>query len=106
MGTVINMIRRAGSVLASLPVFHDVSFETRLSYIRRDNKQIEFTVVHLEQASGDNFHVPHLALSSTRLHNNPNGAPHALLQLSMEEARLLKDFLNHPEVSTWLDEEA
>lgn len=106
MGTIIELVRRAGSVLTSLPVFRNSSFETYLSYDRNQGRErVEFVIVHPFHAAGDNFQPPFLALTSRNIKRNPNDTPGALLNLSMEEARLLRDYLNRPEVLAWLEED-
>lgn len=107
MGTIINMVKRAGSVISSLPIFRNNSFETCLTYDRANGTQrVEFVVVHICNVSGDfSAPEPYLALALRKLRHNPNNSFNALLNLSMEEARLLRDFLNREEVATWLEEE-
>jgi len=105
MGTISQFIQRASAIISQI-VFRNTSFETVLSYDRKDGKRVEFVLVHLPNISGEGPQEPFLALSSRSIRRNPNCVPNSLLNLSMEEARLLRDYLNRPETTLWLEEEA
>lgn len=81
--------------------FIDTPLETGL--IRKgENWRVEMMVPHLEPLS-----PPALTLSLAvfRLKKNPNLNPSQLIEFSMEEARLLRDLLNRPEMVVYLEQE-
>ncbi|SRR5579885_1620006 len=88
----------------TLPVFRNTSAETCLSYDRQDGKRVEFVLCHLPKID-DRPCTPFLNLSTRKIARNPNCQPNEQLVLSLKEARLLRDFLNRPEVASWLEEE-
>lgn len=105
MGTITAFVQRASAIIGAV-IFRNSSFETCLTYDRKDGKRVEFVIVHPLNIAGDCPKKPFLALASRSIKRNPNCTPNALLNLSMEEGRLLREFLNSPEAHTWLDEEA
>lgn len=92
------------SVFKSLPHYRSTSFEDAITYDRIDGQSVEMVLSHLPNVSGDYPPTPTLTLASFRSSNNPKMKPHQHLELSMEEARLLRDLLNRPEVTEWLNE--
>lgn len=90
-------------IIVAPPIYRKNSFEHVLCYQRRDTKHVEMVVTHL---NGGRPEPPTLGIASYRTVNNPNMIPSEKITISMEEARLLRDFLNRPEVVEWLEEEA
>lgn len=84
--------------------YHQASFEDALIYDRRDGKRVEMALTHIPNVSGDAVRGPILQLATRKIRKG-NNTPNEYIGLSMEEARLLRDFLSRPEVSAWLDEE-
>lgn len=77
--------------------FHHNTFETGL--IRKGrNWRTELMLVHLPGSQTE------LCLATFRLNNNPNNNPTAQIDLSIEEARLLRDLLNRPEMQAYLEQ--
>lgn len=84
--------------------FRNTGLETCFSYDRTDGKHVEFVIVHLPDAAGDGPQEPFLHLSTRKISKNPNCALNEQLVLSPAEGRMLRDFLNRPEVEAWLEE--
>lgn len=96
MPTMINSLLSMAHRITSSIFFRNSSFETCLFYDRRDGKRVDFVVVHVMQDRDMMLHLTAMKPTS----NNPSEH----ITLSMEEARLLRDFLNRPEVGAWIDE--
>lgn len=106
MPTIDLFVNYVKSIFASIPKYRINSFEHAIFYHRKDGMLVEMSITHIPNVSGDAVRKPFLALCARKYERNPNCAPNAILNLSMEEARLLRDFLNYPEVNAYLDEEA
>lgn len=91
-------------IIVAPPVYRATSFEHCLSYQRVDSLFVEMVLTHLYAAPGEKSEEPVFTIASYKTVSNPNMNPHRKIELSMEEARLLRDFLNRPEVSAHLDE--
>lgn len=81
-----------------LVTFHDNSFETGL-VIQGQNWRTELVLVHLVGR------VPELHLAVFRLKHNPNCNPSWQIELPLREARLLRDLLNRPEITHYLEQD-
>lgn len=90
-------------VIVAPPIYRQNSFEHCLSYQRVDHLHGEMVITHLPDA--EKPEPPMLNIALYRTVRNPNMVPWRLVELSMEEARMLKDFLNRPEISAYLEEE-
>lgn len=93
------------SIIITSPTYRENSFEHSLCYDRQDGKRVEMTLTHLPNISGDDERAPMLHLVTRKIRKNPQNSLNEFIGLSMEETRLLKDFLNRPEVTAWLEEE-
>lgn len=86
------------------PIYRSNSFEHCLSYQRIDDMHVQMVITHVPETDGKPTE-PMLNIASYRTVRNPNMVPHRMIELSMEEARLLRDFLNRDEVSAYLEGE-
>jgi hypothetical protein len=89
------------SVFATTPQFHDTPVETCFTYERKDGKKVDMAIVHHTQRNGVQI-SPALLIGVMRIKNNPNCATSEFVDLSIEEARILRDLLNKPEVQAIL----
>lgn len=105
MGTVLTMLAGAKRIIANSIRWRISSFEHSLSYDRKDGKRVEMALSHYADISGEGRRAPLLQLASRKIVRNPNCTPNEYIGLSMEEARLLRDFLNRPEIVAYLEEE-
>src|SRR5258708_5194174 len=99
-----SLLEIAHKIVSPIKYRHS-AFETAMTYARHDGKCVEVTVTHLPNNYENYFQGPTLSLATRQIKKNPNCTPNALIGMSMKEARLLRDFLNRPEVADWLDEE-
>ncbi|HET8910564.1 MAG TPA: hypothetical protein VFN23_03820 [Ktedonobacteraceae bacterium] len=83
--------------------FYQNSLEDAIHYQRLDGHKVEIVLNHFLAASGDVPPEPTLTLASFRQRKNPNMNPSEQIELSMEEARLLRDFLNREDITAWLN---
>lgn len=105
MTTILALLTSVHTILADSIRYRQNSFEHSLSYDRHDGKRVEMALTHLPNISGDFTRAPMLHLVARKIRKNPHNGFNESISLSMEEARLLKDFLNRPEVTAWLEEE-
>lgn len=86
-------------------IYRQNSFEHVLAYQKSGDEHVEIALSHVYCEESGAPTTPTLGLASYRTVNNPNMVPSAKIELSMDEARMLRDFLNRPEVLAYLDEE-
>ena len=79
--------------------FCDNRFETSIVQ-KSSNWRLEMVLVH---TPGPGFLA--LAIAIFSLKRNPNLKAKESVELSMQEARLLRDLLNRPETTQWLEQE-
>lgn len=106
MATILNMLAGAKRILANSIRYRTSSFEHSLTYDRRDGKRVEIALSHHADISGEGRRAPLLQLASRKIARNPTCALNEYIAFPMEEARLLRDFLNRPEIAAYLEEEA
>lgn len=104
MGTILNMLAGAKCIIANSIRWRESSFEHALTYDRKDGKRVEIALSHAVDISGEGHRGPLLQLASRKLTRNPNCTPNEYIGFSMEETRLLRDFLNRPEIVEWIEE--
>lgn len=102
--TRLPVAQSTDTVLTGPAHFRQNSFEHCLSYDRIDGKRVEMVITHVPNVSGDGEKPALLQIATRKLQRNPTLALNEHVALSMEEARLLKDLLNRPEISAYLDE--
>ena len=102
--SIITTLRTHESCISSPVTYRENSYENILQYRRAGGtKRVEITLCHLPDVSGESTNPPVLCLAEYKTRSNPNFNATALLNFSMEEARLLRDFLNRPEIQGWLE---
>lgn len=90
---------RTGSVVIAPVEYRENDFEHCLHYTRTGGKQVEMVVTHLPGSEAC------FSIGVYKLIGNPNLNPSQLVEITMEEARLLRDLLCRPEVQKYLEEE-
>jgi hypothetical protein len=92
------------TVLATPAEFHDTVAETYFTYTRKDGKRVDMTIGHHTYNPHNGVEIfPALLIGVMRIKNNPNCATSEFVDLSIEEARILRDLLNRPEVADILN---
>lgn len=94
------------SVLATIPEFHDTVAETYFTYERTDGKRVDMTVGHHtvhNNWKGKRVEIFPALLIGVMRKDDPNCKALESVDLSIEEARILRDLLNKPEVQHILE---
>lgn len=81
------------------------SHEHVLSYQKIGDQHVEMVLSHEYAPPGEQSSEPTFTIAIYHTVNNPNMIPFRMIELSMEEARFLRDFLNRPEVQGYLEQE-
>lgn len=90
---------KTGSAIIAPIEYHDNVWENGLNYGRVGGKRVDMVVTHLPGSEA------HFSIGVYKLIGNPNLNPSQLVEITMEEARLLRDLLCRPEVQKYLEEE-
>lgn len=106
MGTLITtLIEGTKHILAGSVRYRENSFEHCLTYQRADGLEGNIVLSHLPRISGEGYHEPLFTLALIKRRKQAEPIIRQCCSVSLEEARLLRDFLNREEVKAWLEEE-
>lgn len=101
----MEIIKNTGKTIVAPIIYRANSHEHVLVYQKINNQHVEFVLSHEYAPPGEQPITPNLILASYLTVNNPNMISSHLIELSMEETRLLRDFLNRPEIQGYLEQE-